>query len=123
MKLKLIMISLLAFGLALAANAGSVVDTDGDLVPDVFDNCSTIPNGPGQAPSNQVDTDGDGLGNACDADYNQSGTVDTIDFGQFFTAFLAGTGTVEDANADGSVDTIDFGSFFTQFLAGVPGPA
>ena len=127
MKLKLIMISLLAFGFAMSANAGSIVDTDGDLIPDVFDNCTNVANGPSGDPLNpnlfdQVDTDGDGIGNMCDADYDNNNVVDTIDFGVFFTDFLAGTGVHTDANSDGNVDTIDFGSFFTQFLAGVPGP-
>jgi len=35
-------------------------DTDGDGIPDVTDNCPTIPN------PDQADVDGDGLGNMCD---------------------------------------------------------
>ena len=37
-------------------------DTDGDQLPDFWDNCPAVPN-PGQ-----VDGDGDGLGNPCDPD-------------------------------------------------------
>jgi Ca2+-binding RTX toxin-like protein len=37
------------------------VDTDGDSVPDVDDNCPAVPN------PDQLDTDGDGIGDVCDA--------------------------------------------------------
>jgi len=125
MKLKLIMlVSLFAVGFAASATAGTVADLDGDGVPDSFDNCLTVPNGnAGGGCSAQENFDGDAFGDSCDADYDNSGTVNTIDFGPFFTAFLLGTPiNGEDANCDGLVNTIDFGPFFTQFLAGVPGP-
>lgn len=35
-------------------------DTDGDAIPECFDNCPAVSNG------DQADTDGDGIGNACD---------------------------------------------------------
>jgi len=47
------------------------VDTDADGVPDYRDNCRLDPNGPlipGDAASSQLDTDGDGVGDVCDAD-------------------------------------------------------
>jgi len=54
---------------ATGASAGSpgsialvVIDTDGDGVPDTFDNCPLVAN------PLQEDTDGDGIGNACDAE-------------------------------------------------------
>ena len=60
MKIKLIMlVGLFALGLAFSATAGSVVDGDSDSVPDSFDNCSGLANGPADG-SNQVDSDQDG---------------------------------------------------------------
>lgn len=48
-------------------------DTDGDGVPDYLDNCPAVSN------ANQLDTDGDGQGNACDADDDNDGVPDVID--------------------------------------------
>src|SRR5262249_9325507 len=39
----------------------TAADTDGDEIPDVFDNCPTVAN------VDQADTNGDGVGDACDA--------------------------------------------------------
>lgn len=48
-------------------------DSDGDGVPDYLDNCPSIAN------TSQLDTDGDGLGNACDPDDDNDGVPDGID--------------------------------------------
>ena len=48
-------------------------DADGDGVLDPVDNCPTIAN------SNQLNTDGDSQGNACDADDDNDGVLDTVD--------------------------------------------
>ena len=117
MKLKLIMlVSLFAFGFAMNANAGAVTDTDGDLVPDAFDNCLTLDNGPNEG-SNQVDSDQDGYGNACDADYDNDALNDVtlLDFGTFIAAFTGGPVTEEDHDGDGDCDLLDFGTFLAQF--------
>ena len=42
------------------------VDTDGDGVVDTVDNCIDVYN------TDQEDTDGDGHGNICDGDFDQS---------------------------------------------------
>ncbi len=51
-----------------------MVDSDGDGVDDPFDNC------PVHANPDQLDGDGDGYGNRCDADFNQDGVVGLPDF-------------------------------------------
>ncbi len=92
MNLKSILMACLFTGaLAVSANAGSIVDTDGDTIPDVFDNCVNDDNGPNTVPpNNQTDLDGDGFGVRCDPDYNQDGTVGVGDFTIFFEKFTAG---------------------------------
>jgi hypothetical protein len=107
------------------ARAGSVEDFDGDLIPFEFDNCSVVQNGPNNA-SNQSDCDGDGYGNACDADYDQDGIVTAADFGLFLGVF----GSIfppqildcRDHDEDRTITAADFGLFLSQF-GGPPGPS
>jgi hypothetical protein len=58
-------------------------DSDGDGFLNGIDNCPNVANGPAQANvpgvGNQTDTDGDGLGDACDTDDDNDGVADTID--------------------------------------------
>lgn len=44
-----------------------LVDTDGDLVADIVDNCPTVPN------TDQTDTNGNGIGDACETTIGSSG--------------------------------------------------
>lgn len=115
MKLKLaLLVSLFAIGFAGTAMAGAVVDTDGDLVPNQFDNCSTVTNGPSQA-SNQVDTDIDGYGNRCDGDFDNDGAVLGSDFTFLLSQFGKNTPAALEADLDGDLAVL--GSDFTRFLA------
>lgn len=128
MKLKLILLAgLFAFGYAASATAGSVADVDGDGVPDVFDNCSTIANGMNEPDINQLDSDMDGFGNICDPDYDNDGLVTATDFGIFLSAFPSPPVTFNpDVDHDGSGDitAADFGTFIAFFPSpGVPGPS
>jgi len=68
-------------------------DIDSDGILDGDDNCPTIPNGPDQqnvpGVGNQIDIDGDGIGDACECgDVNDDGIVsvdDVFDF-RFYLA-------------------------------------
>ena len=50
-----------------ALSAAMTNDFDGDGIADIDDNCIETDNGPTQGPNNQLDTDGDGTGDVCDA--------------------------------------------------------
>jgi len=52
--------------------SASTGDRDGDGIPDVADDCPTVPN------HDQADLDGDGAGDACDADANGDGIPDAL---------------------------------------------
>ncbi len=116
--------ALLAFGLSLAAGAGSITDTDTDLIPDVFDNCSTVANGPGEA-INQTNTDGDGFGNACDCDFGSPAPGDGFILGDdivsAFASPFGGTSALHDLDGDGFVLGTDIVICFASF-GGTPGP-
>jgi len=53
----------------------------------------------------------------CEADFNQDGVVDGLDFGIMLVAWgdCQTTGCPEDFNADGVVDGIDLGLFLVQW--------
>ena len=92
-----------------------VGDSDGDGTNDLEDNCILHPN------PDQRDTDNDGYGNACDADFDNSGFVNFADLAIFRSAF--GT-TNEDADfdANGFVNFADLATFRSLF-GKAPGPS
>ena len=107
--------------MATTAQAGAVIDSDSDLVPDSFDNCSQLSNGPNDL-NNQVDTDTDGYGNACDADVNNDCVINFQDVSTVGGLFLQ-TGDLDaDFNGDQVVNFIDFGVVTSAFLE-TPGPS
>ncbi len=99
-------------------------DSDSDGVFDNLDNCTLVANGPliPDAGGNiQLDTDGDGFGNICDADLDNDGTVGFSDFTLFRTVF--GTADPDaDFDGDGAVGFSDFTIFRASF-GGAPGPS
>ncbi len=98
-------------------------DTDGDRVIDWGDNCLLIGN-PDQRNTNAGTGPGqDRYGNLCDADLNDNGVTNTLDFGLFKLSFgQIGPGLDADFNGDGRVNTLDFGRFKLMF-GRPPGPS
>jgi probable HAF family extracellular repeat protein len=92
------------------------VDGDGDLIPDISDNCILISN------PDQLDTDRDGYGNICDADFNNDGIVGPFDLSSFRAAYGKTTYPDQDLNGDGVVGPFDL-SAFRSYYGKPPGPS
>ena len=90
-------------------------DTDGDGLTDSVDNCLLAPN------PTQLDSDGDGYGNRCDADFNNDCVVNATDLGVLRAEFFTNSETT-DLNEDGIVNAGDLGILRTLFFL-PPGPA
>lgn len=89
------------------ASTGRAADTDLDGIDDAVDNCPALAN------SAQFDSDGEGGGDACDADYNNDGVVNEADAALFRASFNSEAGdgayaSIFDHNADGLIDGADF---------------
>jgi subtilisin family serine protease len=95
----------------------SGVDTDGDGIPDMCDNCSAVSN----AGVGQLDADRDGYGNRCDGDLNNDGAVTITDFVIFRGLYGQGQG-IADFNADGKTSITDL-VIFRSLYGGTPGPS
>jgi hypothetical protein len=86
---------------------GESPDSDGDGVPDSFDNCPTVPN-PAKVrldrdgPPVQLDTDGDGVGDACDDDIDGDGVPNDVD-----NCLYAYNPDQSDVDGDGRGDACD----------------
>jgi uncharacterized repeat protein (TIGR01451 family) len=98
------------------------VDADADTIPDVYDNCL------GAVNLSQLDADGDGYGNRCDGDINNSGgTVNTTDYTILRTvinkpASFSATAASSDLDGNGTVNTTDY-TIFRTLINKVPGPS
>ncbi len=94
-------------------------DADGDGVPDSADNAYLTPN------AGQQDTDGDGWGNAADADFNNSGGVNSADRSLFKAAFGSSSSSPNydpniDMNSDGRINSADRSLFKNRFGTSFP---
>ncbi len=87
----------------------SLLDSDGDALNDAVDNCKGMSN------PDQIDADGDGIGNRCDGDFNNDGTVNTLDMGLLRTAFFSDDAVV-DMDSSGVVNVSDLGLFKVGYL-------
>lgn len=97
------------------------LDPDMDGILDGVDNCRLLAN------PTQLDSNGDGYGNVCDADLNNSGLVTTADYGILRTvlgqaASASATAAAADLNGSGTVTTADFG-LLRALLGTAPGPS
>ncbi|MFK8029612.1 MAG: thrombospondin type 3 repeat-containing protein [Gammaproteobacteria bacterium] len=104
-------------GIGVYGQSVEFIDTDTDLdsISDELDNCITASN------FGQVDTDMDGFGNACDADFNQSCSTNFFDISLFSAEFL-GSNQLFDLNDDGAVNFLDYAVINASFLQ-PPGPS
>jgi hypothetical protein len=109
--------------LATTSGAGPALDNDGDGFQNNMDNCLS------KANAAQNDTDRDGIGNACDADYDQNGVAGISDFGTWSASFglsegapgyVEATDSSVPPNSTTGID--DFGVWSGQF-GGPPGPS
>jgi hypothetical protein len=90
-------------------------DRDGDGIADDVDSCTQLAN------ASQLDADGDGYGNGCDADFNGDGAVNFADLATFRSRF-GSTDAQGDLTGDGVVNFADLARF-RELFGRAPGPS
>jgi hypothetical protein len=81
-------------------------------VPDASDNCLLTVN------ADERDTNGDGIGNACDADFNGDCVQNFLDLGVMKAAFFTVGDTDTDLDGDGITNFSDLAVLKGAFLSG-----
>ena len=102
-------------------DAREAPDSDADGVADADDNCLLVPN------YSQLDSNRDGYGNACDADYNDDGIVGGPDWAMLGKAFGSTSGSSRydaqlDSDGDGVIGGPDLALLGSSF-GEPPGPS
>lgn len=90
-------------------------DSDTDAVSDDRDNCTVVVN------ASQIDTDNDGIGNVCDADFNNDCLVNATDFRVLYSKIGSTTSPTFDLNGDGIVSWADY-FVMRPYFGFPPGP-
>jgi hypothetical protein len=109
--------------LATTSGAGPALDNDGDGLQNNMDNCLS------KANASQHDTDRDGYGNNCDADYDQNGIAGISDFATWSGSFTKAEGDPGYVDAtDGTeppnqITGIDDFATWSSFFTLAPGPS
>jgi len=95
-------------------------DSDLDGIVDDVDNCTLVAN-----PS-QIDSNGDNIGNSCDADLNNDCDINFLDLGQMKSVFFSNDADADlvgpVGESDGVVNFFDLGKMKATFF-GQPGPS
>ena len=90
-------------------------DSDGDGLDDNSDNCTLVPN------PDQKDADDDGMGNYCDADFNNDGNINFLDLDIMKAAFLQAGDLLTDLDGNGITNFLDLQMMAAMFFS-EPGP-
>ena len=100
--------------LAIIDPPNPAIDSDGDGVINGNDNCTLVAN------PDQRDSDGDGLGNPCDPDFNNDNIVNAADLAYLKLNFFSNDPHA-DLNGDGFVNAADLAILKQRFFQ-APGP-
>jgi hypothetical protein len=106
----------LGLGLVATGAGAFAHEPDGDDRAAIEDNCTL------EANADQRDTDGDGFGNVCDADFTNDCIVNFADLAVMKGAFLQPGTTDTDMNGDGNTNFTDLASLKQRFFT-APGPS
>jgi len=113
----------LALAFFVTVISGTARAADSDTIPDASDNCKNLTN------QSQLDTNLDGYGNACDADYDNNGVVGTYlsaDYWILNNAFNSHPGDANwnpdvDCNEDGVINSYESATCWGPKIGQAPG--